>query len=215
MMSHCLTPSSCARVRSSRLGALLRALGAVLALEVAVAVLWLLALPISAHAQDSLTRIAETGTLRLGHRESSVPFSYYDNRHQVIGYSHDLALRLIDVIKTELRLPALTLKLVPLTSQNRIALVQNGTVDLECGSTTHNVERERQVAFSVSIFVVGTRLMVRHDAGIRGFDDLHHRRVVVTAGSTSEKQLRLWRERSHLDFEIITAREHGVSFSTA
>ncbi len=212
MIAHSLTFTSCPRSRSPRVAALLRALGAVLVLELLFALVLALGLPQPAHAQDTLTRIAETGTLRLGHRESSVPFSYYDTRHQVVGYSHDLALRLADVIKAELKLPALTLKLVPVTSQNRIPLVQNGTVDLECGSTTHNAERARQVAFSVSIFVVGTRLMVRRDSGIQGFDDLHHRRVVVTAGSTSEKQLRLWRERSKVDVEIITSREHGVSF---
>jgi glutamate/aspartate transport system substrate-binding protein len=212
MIAHSLTLTACPRRRSPRVVALLRALGAVLVLELLFALVLALGLPQPAHAQDTLTRIAETGTLRLGHRESSVPFSYYDTRHQVVGYSHDLALRLADVIKAELKLPALTLKLVPVTSQNRIPLVQNGTVDLECGSTTHNAERARQVAFSVSFFVVGTRLMVRRDAGIQGFDDLHRRRVVVTAGSTSEKQLRLWRERSKVDVEIITAREHGVSF---
>jgi glutamate/aspartate transport system substrate-binding protein len=160
----------------------------------------------------TLARIAETGIVRLGHRESSVPFSYYDARHQVVGYSHDLALRLVEAIKAELKLPALTLKLVPLTSQNRIPLVQNGTVDFECGSTSHNPERARQVAFSNAIFVVGTRLMTRRDSGIQDFADLYHRRAVVTAGTTSERLLRLWRERSGLDVDILQAKEHSISF---
>ena len=86
---------------------------------------------------ETLRRIVETGTISLGHRESSVPFSYYDGRKRVVGYSHELMLRVVDSLKAELKLPALTLRLVPLTTQNRIPLVRNGTVDLECGSTTH------------------------------------------------------------------------------
>ncbi|MEY2873641.1 MAG: hypothetical protein RLZZ373_1012, partial [Pseudomonadota bacterium] len=101
-----------------------------------------------AQEADTLRKIAETGTINLGHRESSVPFSYYDQRKQVVGYSHELMLRLLDSIKAELKLPALTIKLIPVTAQNRIPLVRNGTVDLECGSTTHNAERARQVGFS-------------------------------------------------------------------
>ena len=211
MHSHSFPLHPWQRGLASRLAALLRVLVVVLALEL-LAMLLILSLPGQARAQDTLGRIAETGTIRLGHRESSVPFSYYDTRHQVVGYSHDLALRLVEVIKAELKLPALTLKLVPVTSQNRIPLVQNGTVDLECGSTSHNVERSRQVNFSVSIFVVGTRLMTRRDSGIRDFNDLHRRRVVVTSGTTSERQLRLWRERTRKDVEIIQAREHSIAF---
>jgi glutamate/aspartate transport system substrate-binding protein len=101
---------------------------------------------------------------------------------------------------------------VPVTSQNRIPLVQNGTVDLECGSSTHNADRARQVAFSTSIFVVGTRLMVRRDSPVRDFNDLSGRRVVVTAGTTSERLLRLYNERRRLDIDIVPAKEHSGSF---
>ncbi|NDY93292.1 transporter substrate-binding domain-containing protein [Ideonella sp. TBM-1] len=174
----------------------------------------LVALAPRAGAQDgdTLQRIAETGTIRLGHRESSVPFSYYDQRHQVVGYSQELMLRVLDTIKAELKLPALTLQLVPVTSQNRMALVQNGTVDLECGSTTHNRERERQVAFSVSIFVVELRMMVRRGSPVKDLADLKGRRVVVTAGTTSERALLLHRERSAQDFTIVLARDHDTAF---
>ncbi|NUZ04420.1 transporter substrate-binding domain-containing protein [Piscinibacter koreensis] len=168
-----------------------------------------------AHAQgtfDTLKRIVDTGTISLGHRESSVPFSYYDNRKQVIGYSHELMLRVTDAIKSELGLSSLTLRLVPVTAQNRIPLVQNGSVDLECGSTSHNAERERQVSFSVSIFVIGTRLMTRRDSGIRDFPDLAGRKVVVTSGTTSERLLRTYNERLTEKFTIIQARDHGESF---
>jgi glutamate/aspartate transport system substrate-binding protein len=168
----------------------------------------------AAQAQDTQTlrKIAATGTISLGHRESSVPFSYYDGRHQVVGYSQELMLRALDDVKAELKLPALTLKLVPVTSQNRIPLVQNGTVDLECGSSTNNADRAKQVAFSTSIFVVGTRLMVRRDSPVKDFADLRNRRVVVTAGTTSERLLRLYNERQRLDIDIVPAKEHSGSF---
>src|SRR5437763_13123491 len=115
-----------------------------LALVVAVASL-------AARAEDlgpTLQKIKESGVVAIGHRESSIPFSYYDDRQQVVGYSQDIALRIVDVVKQELKLSSLQVKLVPVTSQNRIPLVQNGTVDIECGSTTNNLERQQQVAFS-------------------------------------------------------------------
>ncbi|MEN9892918.1 MAG: hypothetical protein RLY78_3213 [Pseudomonadota bacterium] len=166
---------------------------------------------------STLERIRQTGTLSLGHRESSVPFSYYDGRRQVVGYSHELMMRLVEPIKRELRLPALTIKLVPLTAQNRLPLLLNGTVDLECGSTTHNRDRERQVAFSNSIFVVGTRLLVRRGSPIRDFADLKDpkgRRVLVTAGTTSERLLRTYAERERLPaLQVLVAKDHGEAFS--
>jgi glutamate/aspartate transport system substrate-binding protein len=166
----------------------------------------------SAQSVDTLRRIAETGTINLGHRESSVPFSFYDTRKQVVGYSHELMLKVLDSIKAELKLPALTIKLVPVTPQNRIPLVQNGAVDLECGSTTHNLERERYVAFSTSIFVIGTRLMTGRASGIRDFPDLAGRSVVVTSGTTSERLLRTFNERLGGRMNIVMARDHGESF---
>lgn len=162
---------------------------------------------------DTLKRIADTGTINLGHRESSVPFSYYDNRRQVVGYSHELMLRVLDAIKLELDLPALTIKLVPVTPQNRLALVQNGAVDIECGSTTHNTERARQVAFSVSIFKIGTRLMTGRDSGIHDFLDLRGKRVVVTGATTSERLLRMFNESVERKFSIVVAKDHGESFA--
>src|SRR5215471_3489523 len=119
-----------------------------------VLLLAILALPASlASAEEAggggtLQKIKSSGVIVLGHRESSIPFSYYDDKQQVVGYSHDIMLRVVDAIKEELKLPALQVKLIPVTSQNRILLVQNGTVDIECGSTTNNLERQRQVAFS-------------------------------------------------------------------
>jgi glutamate/aspartate transport system substrate-binding protein len=165
------------------------------------------------HAQHpglpTLEKISRTATINLGHRESSVPFSYYDGKRQVVGYSHDLMLGVVERIRRELKLPALAVKLVPVTSQNRIPLVQNGSVDLECGSTTHNRERARQVAFSVSIFQTSSRLLTKGDSGIQDLPDLKGRRVAVTAGTTSERALLLHSEATGVRFNIVTVKDHG------
>lgn len=161
----------------------------------------------------TLEKIAQTATINLGHRESSVPFSYYDERRQVVGYSHDLMLRVVNDLKTELRLPALTVKLVPITSQNRIPLLQNGSVDLECGSTTHNVDRARHASFSVSIFLTSSRLLTRKRSGVTDLGDLSGRRVLVTAGTTSERQLMLHIQREGLRTEVLRAKDHGEAFA--
>ncbi|MGS5085754.1 transporter substrate-binding domain-containing protein [Hydrogenophaga sp. A37] len=178
--------------------------------------LLLMCCALSAQAQTpvltTLQKISQTATISLGHRESSVPFSYYDGRRQVVGYSQDLMLAVADSIKKELKLPALAVKLVPVTSQNRIPLVQNGSVDLECGSTTHNRERARQVAFSVSIFQTSSRLLTRVDSGVTGLADLNGRRVLVTAGTTSERQLMLHSESTGLKVDIVSAKDHGEAF---
>src|SRR5216110_2250120 len=100
----------------------------------------------------TMKKIKDTGVISLGHRESSIPFSYYDDKQQVVGFSYEIQMKVVDAIKKDLKLPTLEVKMVPVTSQNRISLVQNGTVDLECGSTTNNKERQQQVSFSNSIF---------------------------------------------------------------
>jgi glutamate/aspartate transport system substrate-binding protein len=174
------------------------------------------AAPLAAQAQSggTLAKIAQSGTITLGHRESSIPFSYYDDKQQVVGYSHELMLKAVEAVKAELKKPALTVKLVPVTSQNRIPLVQNGTVDIECGSTTNNSERAKQVAFSTNIFIVGTRLMTKKGSGVNDFPDLKGKNVVVTAGTTSERLLRKYNEESKAGMNIISAKDHGESFLT-
>jgi glutamate/aspartate transport system substrate-binding protein len=167
-----------------------------------------------AQSSPTLKKIADTGSISLGHRESSIPFSYYDDKQQVVGYSHEMMLKAVEAIKAELKKPALAIKLVPVTSQNRIPLVLNGTVDLECGSTTNNKERAQQVSFSTNIFVVGTRLMTKKDSGIKDFPDLKGKNVVVTAGTTSERLLRKYNEEKQAGMSIISAKDHGESFLT-
>ena len=171
--------------------------------------------PLAAAAQEltgTLKKIKESGVIAIGHRESSIPFSYYDDKQQVVGYSQDIALRIVDSVKRELKLPDLQVKLVSVTSQNRIPLVQNGTVDIECGSTTNNLERQKQVAFSDTIFIVRTRLLTRKDSGIKDFPDLQGKNAVVTAGTTSERLLRKLNEEKNLGINITSAKDHGESF---
>jgi len=174
----------------------------------------LLAQPVLAQESPTLKKIKDSGTIALGHRESSIPFSYYDDKQQVVGYSQELMLKVVDAVKAELKMPNLQVKLTPVTSQNRIPLVQNGTVDIECGSTTHNAERARQVAFSNTIFVIGTRLMTKKDSGIKDFPDLAGKNVVTTAGTTSERLIRKMNEDKKLAMNIISAKDHGEAFLT-
>ncbi|MEY8711243.1 amino acid transporter [Mangrovibacter phragmitis] len=171
-----------------------------------------------AHAADApqstLDKIKSSGVVVVGHRESSVPFSYYNNEQQVVGYSQDFSNAIVDAIKTKLNMPNLTVKLIPITSQNRIPLLQNGTFDFECGSTTNNLERQKQVAFSDTIFVIGTRLLVKKGSPIKDFEDLKGKNVVVTSGTTSEVLLHKLNDEKHLGMRIISAKDHGDSFRT-
>lgn len=170
----------------------------------------------SAHAQDSgtLKKIKDTGVIALGHRESSIPFSYYDDKQNVVGYSQEFAMKIVEAVKQKLNMPNLKVKLVPITSQNRIPLVQNGTIDIECGSTTNNAERQQQAAFTDTIFVIGTRLMTKKDSGIKDFADLKGKTVVTTAGTTSERILRKMNQDKSMGMNIISAKDHGESFMT-
>jgi len=162
----------------------------------------------------TLKKIKDAGSISLGHRESSIPFSYYDDKNQVVGYSHELLLMVVDAVKKKLNMPNLQVKLIPVTSQNRIPLIQNGTIDIEAGSTTNNLERQQQVNFSDTMFVIGTRLLVKKDSGIKDFPDLKGKNVVVTAGTTSERLIRDMNEKNKMDINIISAKDHGESFLT-
>ncbi len=180
----------------------------------ALTTLALLAAAAPALGQSTLERIKSSGTISLGHRESSIPFSYYDEKQQVVGYSHDFQLKVVDAVKKKLGLPNLTVKYVPVTSQNRIPLVQNGTVDIECGSTTNNLERQKQVDFTTTVFIIGTRLLTKKDSGIKDFPDLKGKNVVTTAGTTSEKLIRAMNDEKKMGMNIISAKDHGESWLT-
>lgn len=160
----------------------------------------------------TLKKVKDTGSITLGHRDSSIPFSYLDDKQQVIGYSQDLAIKVVEALKKQLNTPNLQVKLNPVTSQTRIPLVQNGTVDLECGSTTNNLERQKQVAFSYSIFIIGTRLLTKKTSGVKDFPDLASKTVVTTAGTTSERLIRKMNEDKKMNMNIISAKDHAESF---
>ncbi|HRC61171.1 MAG: glutamate/aspartate ABC transporter substrate-binding protein [Propionivibrio sp.] len=170
--------------------------------------------PVLAQDAGTLKKIKDTGAISLGHRESSIPFSYYDDKQQVIGYSQEIMLKVVDAIKADLKLSKLEIKLLPVTSANRITLIQNGVVDIECGSTTNNTERQKQVSFSNTIFIIGTRLLTKKDSGIKDFPDLAGKNVVTTAGTTSERLLRKMNEEKNMKMNVISAKDHGESFLT-
>ncbi|MEM5273564.1 glutamate/aspartate ABC transporter substrate-binding protein [Cupriavidus taiwanensis] len=172
----------------------------------------------TAQAAEQLTgtlkKIKDTGVITLGVRESSIPFNYNLGGVRQVGYSYDINMKIVEAIKDQLKLPNLQVKEIPITSQNRITLLQNGTIDIECGSTTNNLERQKQVAFTNSIFIIGTRIMVKKDAGIKDWADLKGKNVVTTAGTTSERLLRKMNDDQKLGMNIISTKDHGQSFLT-
>jgi ABC-type amino acid transport substrate-binding protein len=160
-------------------------------------------------AQTTLAKIQAANTIAIGHRETSVPFSYIDTNNEVIGFSQDICNKVIDAVKAKIKKPDLKVRFIPVTSQNRIALVQNGTVDLECGVTTNLKARQAQVAFSDTFFVATTRLLTRKDSGIKDFADLAGKTVVTNQGTTSERILRKMNEEKKMNMQIISAKDYG------
>jgi glutamate/aspartate transport system substrate-binding protein len=172
-------------------------------------------LPLAAsHAQDSgtLAKIQQAGAITLGYRESSFGFSYLDGDLKPVGYSMDICRRIVDEVKAQLKLPALQVRYQAVTSANRIPLVANGTVDLECGSTTNLVERQKQVAFSPDIFRYNVRMLVRADSGLRSVADLQGKTVATTAGTTSFRLLREADRGRNLDITNLSGKDHSDSF---
>src|SRR5215475_12916140 len=130
----------------------------------------------------TLAKIKDSGTITIGHRESSVPFSYLDDNQKAIGYAMDLCYKIVDAVKSNLKLDKLAVKLNPVTSATRIPLIANGTVDLECGSTTNNLEREKQVAFTITHFVTANKFVSKKSANLKSVDDLKGKTIVSTSG---------------------------------
>jgi glutamate/aspartate transport system substrate-binding protein len=180
----------------------------------AIIVSAMLIAPAAAQQQLSgtLKKIKDSNSITLGHRESAIPFSYYDQNQNVVGYAQDFAVKIVDAIKKDLNLPNLKVNMIPVTPQNRMTLVQNGTIDIECGSTTNNTTRQKQVAFADTYFVIGTRLLTKKTSGIKDFPDLKGKTVVVTAGTTSEELLGKMNTAQSMKMNIISASEHGQSF---
>ncbi|HEX4858584.1 MAG TPA: amino acid ABC transporter substrate-binding protein [Usitatibacteraceae bacterium] len=162
----------------------------------------------------TLKKVKDSGTITIGHRESSIPFSYLDEKQQPIGYSMDLCAAIVEEVKKELMLPTLTVKMNPVTSQTRIPLMANGTVDLECGSTTNNLTRQKQVSFAPVTFVTGTKLLVKKSAKIKSYKDLKNKTVVVTQGTTNERVIKALSDKDNLNIKFLNAKDHAESFLT-
>jgi len=164
---------------------------------------------ISAQAADTLAKIAETGKITLAYRESSVPFSYINGPGKPIGFSVDVANAVAAEVKRKINKPVLEISWMPVTSQNRIPLLTNGTIDLECGSTTNNSARGKDVAFAINHFYTGTRLLVKKSAGIKDYADLKGKKVAITTGTTNMLVVRKYNEEKKLDMDIVPAKDHG------
>jgi len=172
-------------------------------------------MPLAAvHAQDAgtLAKVKASGAITIGYRESSFGFSYLDANLKPIGYSIDICHRIVDAIKTELKMPSVDVRYQAVTSANRIPLVSNGTVDIECGSTTNLVERQKQVAFSPDIFRYNVRMLVKADSGIRSIADLQGKTVVTTTGTTSFRLLREADKGRNLEVNNVAGKDHAESF---
>ncbi len=161
---------------------------------------------------DTLQKIKDTGTITIGHRESSIPFSYLDGNQKPVGYSMELCNKIVDAVKKELKMPALVTKLTPVTSQTRIPLMTNGTIDLECGSTTNSLERQKQVAFGVTTFVSPVRMVVKADSGIKTLDDLNGKAVATTTGTTSDRYIKQNEKGHNIDVKNVYGKDHAESF---
>ena len=181
-------------------------------------VLFAAAIPAGAQTTDdvftgTLKKAKATGTLAIGYRDASIPFSYVvGSGAEPIGYSIDLCKMLVDAIAEQVGRDV-KVNWVPVTSETRIEAVASGKADLECGSTTNNAERRKQVAFSPIIFVAGTKLLVKKSSPIKSFRDLAGKTVVVTAGTTNEKAMQDIKSRFKVDFKLETAADHAQSFA--
>ncbi len=156
----------------------------------------------------TLAKIAESGEIVIGHRESSVPFSYLDANQKPVGYSIDLCMKIVDAVAAELD-KELTVKYVPVNPKTRIALMANGTIDLECGSTTNNLTRQQQVEYLPVTFVTGTKILTRKDSGINSVADLDGKAVALAQGTTNERAVLAAVEAAGMDVKVLPVRDHA------
>jgi glutamate/aspartate transport system substrate-binding protein len=173
------------------------------------------ALAFSVQAQEltgTLKKIKETGAITIGHRESSIPFSYLDDKQQPIGYAMDLCMKVVDAVKAELKMPNLKVNLQPVTSGNRIPQLQAGNIDMECGSTTNSVERQKQVAFGPTYFVINVTAAVKKSSGIKQLADLNGKTISTTSGTTSVPLLKQYEKTKAADIKEIYGKDHAESF---
>lgn len=164
-----------------------------------------------ADAGDSpvLKRIQDKKVVNVGHRETSIPFSYMDSNGKPVGYSIDICMKIVEEIRKELGDPDIAVRFVPVTGQTRIALMANGTIDLECGSTTNNLTRQKQVSYLPTTFITGTKIATRKDSGIKNVNDLNGKILGVSAGTTNEKVLKAYIEKNKLDTKVVELKDHS------
>ncbi len=165
----------------------------------------------TAWADSTLDKVKASGTITLAYRESSIPFSYLDDKAQPVGFAHEICLRIVDDVKKAVGRPDLKVALQSVTSANRIPLLQNGTIDIECGSTTNNTDRGKQVQFATNYFYTGTRFLVKTGVNIKSIDDLKGKTVVSTTGTTNYKILRNLNEEKKLGIDLVAAKDHAES----
>src|SRR5581483_5982606 len=182
-----------------------------ISLFVAAAAGVVLALP-AAGQEGTLKKIKDSGSITIGHRDASVPFSYYDDNQKPIGYAMDLCHRIVDAVKADLKMPKLEVKYQLVTSANRIPLMANGTIDLECGSTTNNLERQKQVGFTITHFVTANRWIAKKSSHIKSLADLKGKTIVSTAGTSNIKQITEINGQQNLNMNIISANGHPEAF---
>ena len=161
---------------------------------------------------QTLEKIKKEGAIVIGHRDASIPFSYLDDKQQPIGYSMDLCMKIVDAVKAELKIPNLQVKLNQVTSATRIPLMANGTVDMECGSTTNNIERQKQVAFVTTTFVTANRLVSKKASKISTLADMKGKAIVSTSGTTNIKQITELNASRNLGMNVMAAKDHAESF---
>lgn len=166
----------------------------------------------AAAQEGTLKKIRDGGAITIGHRDASVPFSYYDDRQRPVGYAMDLCARIVEAVKAELKLPNLKVNYQLVTSANRIPLMANGTIDLECGSTTNNLDRQKQVAFTITHFVTANRWIAKRSSKIGKLEDLKGKTIVSTAGTTNIKQITEINGQKSLGMNIISANGHPEAF---
>lgn len=162
--------------------------------------------------QGTLDKIRASGAITLGHRDSSIPFSYLDDNRKPIGYAMELCDRIVDAVKTELKLPNLKVNYQPVTSATRIPLLANGTIDLECGSTTNNAERQKQITYTITHFVTANRFVSKKSSNINALADLKGKTVVSTSGTTNIKQITEINAAQNLGINILPAKDHAEAF---
>ncbi|NTU60688.1 MAG: transporter substrate-binding domain-containing protein, partial [Deltaproteobacteria bacterium] len=160
----------------------------------------------------TLKKVKESGKITMGIRESSFPLSYLDEKQQPIGYHIDVCNRIVDEVKSFLKMPNLKVEHQPVTSQNRIPLVQNGTVDLECGSTTNNEGRQKQVSFVDTTYITNVRMAVKKASGITSLSQLGGKPVATTTGTTSVQLMRAHEKGKSIDFKELYGKDHADSF---